>query len=541
MTQPAPPPPIPPRADLPAPRWDLWLLALALGVALLDLGTRTLHELDTPRWGLLAREMLRTGEWLVPTRYGDIYANKPPLYLWCVAGLGHLTGALTPFWVRLPAALGYVLLVVSSAWWASWRLRDPRGARLVGLVLLSTFGLMWLAREGRLDMFGAGLAVAGTVALDRAAATGSRRAAIWAGVMLGLTALVKGPPHWIPAVAVLLFGGPDALRTRWVRLRARWVLGFALVLPALWLIPAALQGGEAYWRALVVDQMGDRIAGAGNHKEAVWHYLTVGTVHFAPWGPLLWLIALAGLVAPLRRRLPEAAGLAAAGGVVLLLFSLIPTKHVRYMAPVLPFLALPLVGCLLAWLRSSPRGRWRLHQRAAAGALIALAGGIVALGQRAATGHPLPWIVLAVTSLGAGLLGLRNSGDDARAARVRWLHTTLLLTVLAVLTVGVFRYRLRVRDNERFNRAIATRIDTGETFFALAPNTPEDVFHGAPQATLARSVEAISRDTPRPFCVLFRPVHAQALLARFGQGQNVVTPADGPRYYVMRYTSPDVR
>ena len=522
---------------------DLLILAIALFVALLDLGTRTLHELDTPRWGLLAREMLRTGEWLVPTRYGDIYANKPPLYLWSVAGLGSLTGELSPCVVRLPAALGFVLLVLSSTWWATWRLGTRSAGRITGLLLLSSFGMMWLAREGRLDMFGAGLAVWGTATLDRAASTGSKRSAILAGLALGLTALVKGPPHWLGAIAVFLVGGSDPLPQRWRRLPARWVFAGMAGIPLLWLLPAALQGGEPYWRALVVDQMGDRLAGTGNHQQPPWHYATVGSVHFAPWGPAFVAVACMGLVPALRSRLPSLRGLATAGGLVLLIFSLVPTKHVRYLAPVLPLLALPLAGCVLAWWQRPTGTRWVLHRRAAGAGLLALAAGIVVLGLRFDVSNaPLPWWLLAGSCIGAGLGVLAiTAASDPSTERRRWTIAALVLAVAAVLTVGVFRYRLRIRDNETFNRAIAARVQPDAPFFALAPNTPEDVFHGAPQATLARGVEAIRTDTPRPFYVLFRPHHRDPLKARFGTGTQVVGPEDGPTYFVVRYGALDKR
>ena len=48
-----------------------WLFALLVLVCVFhDLGARSLHELDTARWGQLARELIRSGSWPVPPRSG---------------------------------------------------------------------------------------------------------------------------------------------------------------------------------------------------------------------------------------------------------------------------------------------------------------------------------------------------------------------------------------------------------------------------------------------------------------------------------------
>jgi 4-amino-4-deoxy-L-arabinose transferase-like glycosyltransferase len=91
------------------------LLAVALVVVLHDLGGRSLHRMDSPRWGELAREVLRTGEWIVPVHDGGLYANKPPLYLWAIAAPAAATGEVTPVLVRLPSALAFVALVAAAA------------------------------------------------------------------------------------------------------------------------------------------------------------------------------------------------------------------------------------------------------------------------------------------------------------------------------------------------------------------------------------------------------------------------------------------
>lgn len=537
-------PPLRPPGARPVPLADGALFVFALGLAVLDLGTRSLHELDVARWGTLAREMLRTGDVLVPTRYGEIYANKPPLYLWIVAGTSALAGGVTPFLVRLPSALGFTLLVVATARWARTRTGSTQVGLMAGLLALSTFGLAWLGREGRLDMFGAGLAVAGTAALDAARRDGGRRAAWAAGLWLGAAVLVKGPPLLVAPVALLLL---DRAPRRLPPLMP--VLLPLVGLPLLWLVPAAIQGGTPYLKALVVDQIGDRVSGDGNHKQAAWYYLAMLPAQFAPWGPGLLAVAVAGLVPAWRRRLGSVAGLATAGAATLLVFSAIPTKHVRYLAPVVPLLLLPLAAVVGAWLDGPDvRARWRVHRRAAAGLALLGAAGLVVLGMRS-TRDAVPWIVLATALATLGVaMALRRTSTPI-AERRRWASTLLLAAALLVAGTGVFRYRFVVRDHEAFNRELAAALRPDDAVVTLEPMTPENVFHGAPDARMVLRTEDLDAPAAGALVVVYGRDMAPAAIAeaeramatRLGPGDVVVAPREGHGYRARRFRPPGPR
>jgi 4-amino-4-deoxy-L-arabinose transferase-like glycosyltransferase len=68
-------------------RWTdaLWLAgALALFVAT-GLGLRDPWPADEPRFALVARDMVASGDWLFPRVGGDFYSDKPPVYFWLLA------------------------------------------------------------------------------------------------------------------------------------------------------------------------------------------------------------------------------------------------------------------------------------------------------------------------------------------------------------------------------------------------------------------------------------------------------------------------
>ena len=56
-----------------------------------------------------AREMLQSGDWIMPTFNGELRLEKTPLSYWLVAGLGWITGRTDEFTARLPSAVFAVL------------------------------------------------------------------------------------------------------------------------------------------------------------------------------------------------------------------------------------------------------------------------------------------------------------------------------------------------------------------------------------------------------------------------------------------------
>jgi len=59
-----------------------WLTGLCLLLMGVGLGLRDPWPADEPRFALIARDMLRSGDWLVPRVGGDLYPDKPPFYFW---------------------------------------------------------------------------------------------------------------------------------------------------------------------------------------------------------------------------------------------------------------------------------------------------------------------------------------------------------------------------------------------------------------------------------------------------------------------------
>src|SRR5918995_7184708 len=95
----------------------LWLFALALLLIATGIGLRDPWPADEPRFALIARDMVLTGEWLLPHVGGVIYSDKPPLFFWLIAlGLQATDSLRVAFLLpSLLSSLGCVLLIYDLA------------------------------------------------------------------------------------------------------------------------------------------------------------------------------------------------------------------------------------------------------------------------------------------------------------------------------------------------------------------------------------------------------------------------------------------
>src|SRR5438045_4032698 len=104
------------------------------------LNTGELYRNETLR-AIIAREMLRTGNWIVPTLYGEPLFTKPPGMYVAIALCSWPFGEVTELTARLPSALAATITVFLFYW--CFRRHFGRAAGLVAALILPA-SLMWL-------------------------------------------------------------------------------------------------------------------------------------------------------------------------------------------------------------------------------------------------------------------------------------------------------------------------------------------------------------------------------------------------------------
>ncbi len=133
-----------------------WLFLVFLGGSLsilfFNLWGRTLENHDYLRYAEVAKEMIQSGDWVVPRFNGEIFLHKPPLLSWLIALPSNIFGSVTPFLARFPSALfAWIGGIVVYLWG-----RKMWGGERYGLVssgvLISSYLYFWQGRIARTDM-----------------------------------------------------------------------------------------------------------------------------------------------------------------------------------------------------------------------------------------------------------------------------------------------------------------------------------------------------------------------------------------------------
>jgi 4-amino-4-deoxy-L-arabinose transferase-like glycosyltransferase len=384
----------------------LWLFALALLALGAGYGLRDPWPADEPRFVLVAKQMLESGQWLFPHRGIELYPDKPPLFFWILAACKSLFGSWR--WSFLLPSLLSGLGVLWLVYDLGRRLWNHRSGLWAAIAVLSALQFIYQFKRAQIDPT---LVLATTLSLYglcRHLLLGPNWRWYWAACFCaGLGVILKGV-GFLPLLVLL----PWALMRRrgWRGLAAmgegnalRWSLGALAFLGAiaLWLAPMlylALAGGDpehrAYLDNLLFKQTATRYTDAWHHHKPFWYF---GGVVLAFWLPfslaLFWLWrdwARAWRERDARSWLPLAWAL-----LVLLFFSLSPGKRDMYILPALPAAALAAAPFLPALLARAAFRR-ALHWLALALSLALLALAMLALFQ------PPPAVLALVRERGLG-------------------------------------------------------------------------------------------------------------------------------------------
>ncbi|KAF1721584.1 ArnT family glycosyltransferase [Pseudoxanthomonas wuyuanensis] len=354
------------------------LAALAL---LAGLGMREPVPPDEPRFVLAARQMVESGQWLFPHRGSELYAEKPPMFMWLQALAYQAVGDWKAAFL-LPSLLAALLTLWLTHDLARrlWGRRAARHAALALFVCLQ-FGLQ--AKRGQIDVVLVAMTTASLWALLRYLLEKPDWRLLATGAfMAGLGTVTKGVGFLpllvlVPALALRFAyraGPPPTVRSGWHALAA--LAGFAAgagvwLAPMLWAVQASQDPAlQAYAGEMLWKQTGTRYANAWHHVKPAWYYLQVIATLWLPGALLLpWL--LPAWWRRLRRGDSRIILLLGWSALVLLFFSASPGKREVYIFPMLPALCVAAAPLLPGLLRRSAV-RWALATYLAVLAAVAV-------------------------------------------------------------------------------------------------------------------------------------------------------------------------
>jgi 4-amino-4-deoxy-L-arabinose transferase-like glycosyltransferase len=402
-----------------------FLLALALFAGSLVLAASVpLVSPDEGRNAEVAREMVASGDWLVPRLAGMPYLDKPPALFWAEAAAIRLFGP-TRVAVRLPAALaalGTLILIARRGRRSAGTAFARRAVALLGLAPLFAAMSAYVIFDMPLTLCVTVVWI-GIVDELESGPSRSRRVAMFAAVTAGV--LLKGPV--MLAWAVLGSAGAAlVLRSRaalsWLAFWPGWLL--LLLVAGGWFACASARFPEYPHYAFLEESVERMATGRFHREQPAWF---VPAVLIA--GTLAW-----SLVTPWRRRLGRE-GRVALGFVVFaaVFFTLSRSKLVTYLLPALPPLAWLAAE---AWTDAPSSRRAGVIAAIVYGALalaLAISGGGVAairdpaLGAATAGAARALTIGFAITTLLGAWAAWRRRNDLALIAAVAFTPLVFLL------------------------------------------------------------------------------------------------------------------
>jgi 4-amino-4-deoxy-L-arabinose transferase-like glycosyltransferase len=322
---------------------SLLLFATVLLLAVPQAALLPLVDRDEPRFAEAAREMIQSGNFVVPTFNGVPRYDKPPLTYWCEAAAYEIFGQ-SAFAARLPSLVATAATAVLIYTWGT-RL----GRAWIGLAaaLCYSFCLQTM-QQGRVATADALLiffmtltAFAGWLVVRPK--SGSRAPfACHAVLALGFAGgfLAKGPEACLPFIAVI-----GCARGQRVGVMLSFLGGLALTL--LWGIPAYVETNGDYlwraWKAGIADRawgsdQGHGASSVGFYLLELPYYLIGFWISALPWS-ILVLLRARKLFAGWK---PDLADTYLLLNIVPLfvIFTLMATKLPHYTLPAFPMIAL---------------------------------------------------------------------------------------------------------------------------------------------------------------------------------------------------------
>ena len=323
--------------------WIIGCVIIASGLILFfNLWARSLENHDYLRYAEVSREMIRSGEWIVPHYNGEVYIDKPPLLFWLIAIPSYLYGSVTPLIARLPSAFSAWIGVIILFLWGKRIYGTAQSGLIASGVLLSSYQYFFQARIAKTDMVLCLFILLSLYFFYLGYCSFQRRRMIFYGLsffFMGLGVLTKGPfGLFIPLPIMAAF----LIKERKVRtlISKEFILGYFILL--LTVLP---------WILLFIQRVGlDQSITLVKETQILTRHAPIYFYFIEIWGQFFpWSILLPFLSIYLWRKREKAWSSEESFFliwfvVIFLLLTLFKYRASRYLFPALPSLALLISG-----------------------------------------------------------------------------------------------------------------------------------------------------------------------------------------------------
>lgn len=336
-------------SNIPEAHYPYWLMLLWAGLTLPTLGLAPLFDYDETIYAQTAIDMMRLGEWIVPTANGMQFFEKPP-FTYYLMNLSFMAFGENAFAARLPSAL-FTLFTTLLIFRFGNRIHSSHFGLAASLIFLTMFEVGLLGHAAILDAV-LNFFIAGCLLyyfLWRQ--YGETKHALITAAMMGAAVSIKGPVGVVVPVLIILL---DRLLAKDLGATLRsipWLpcLGLFLITATPWyLMILLIQGPQFLYEFIVVHNIGRALNPMQGHGGGWHYYIVVFIVSVLPW--LAWFIWSSRQTWKQRDSTDTLVSIAKLGliwtVIVMILFTFAQTKLPHYISSIYPGTALMIAAAL---------------------------------------------------------------------------------------------------------------------------------------------------------------------------------------------------
>jgi len=420
---------------------------------------------------ITAREMLQSGDWVMPTCNGEPRLQKTPLSYWLVAGLAQITGRVDEFTARLPSVIFGVLSVAAILYfvnqWLTFRI-----AVISGGVWATSLGYIRYAHNARPEMALTFFILLCFLSFYSAVtAKGRGKQVVYMLVFwtsFALANLAKGPAP-LPLVLIPLFFYVSIFR-QWKKL-LNWasvvglIIFLAIVLPWPLAIAHKLNWDLILWKREFVDRfLGDYASGG----KAIYYYLPRMFMFILPWVAFLPMALAAPFYRVWNKKRAVMQFLWLWFVVDLVFLTITGGKRQHYILPLMPAMAI-LIGILIEDMAFVQKAyTWKYAKDVLRNHIVVIIAGVVAGLVYVAKARPQllgGTIILGImtTAVAAVIVILFSRGKPAFACGAVFVGIIALVMTAYVIFINPLNYN---RPSRQFTQIVVEKVPTSEKLIA---------------------------------------------------------------------------
>lgn len=222
---------------------------------------------------ITAREMVESGNWLIPTLNGSLRFEKPPLPTWITAGIMKLFHNTTDeFLLRIPVAIISVILIFLIYYLVKMLTEKSLYSFIAAFISLTTFMLIKIGNENSWDMYSYVFAFGAVVFFTAGMKKEKINNFIISGIFLACSILSKGPVALYGLIVpfIISYGyvyGMEKYRKNWKGILIG--LGTGLVLSGIWPVLMLLNYREIFLNVMEKE----KDTWTSKHTQGILFYL----------------------------------------------------------------------------------------------------------------------------------------------------------------------------------------------------------------------------------------------------------------------------